>query len=159
MSVYNRRFIDTATKAPNPTHIMRVGPRLQIEISIPDSLITQLVAQGKAIPAPVTGFGLIDTGASVTCVDEGILKSLNLTPFSTANVSTPNGDVVQGIYPVSISFPGTGFASIKLASCVGANLTSQTKPPLNTIALIGRDILSKGVFIYDGKHATFTLAD
>lgn len=159
MSVFNRRFIDSVSKEASPAHIMRVGPRIPIEISVPDSLITQLVAQGKPIPPPVSGYGLIDTGASILCVDEGILKSLNLTPFGSANVGTPMGDDIQGIYPVSISFPGTGFAPIKLARCLGANLASQTKPPLNTIALIGRDILSNGVFIYDGKHATFTLAD
>jgi predicted aspartyl protease len=159
MSVFNRRFIDAKTKEASPAHIMSVGPRIQIEISVPASLVAQLVAQGKGIPPPITGYGLIDTGASILCVDEGILQKLNLTPFSTANLSTPNGDKPMGIYPVSISFPGTGFETIKLARCVGADLTTQTKPPLNTIALIGRDILSKGVFIYDGKHATFTLAD
>ncbi len=157
MSVYNRRFLDGA-KNPFPQHLQQVGPRIPVQISIPATLAAQFAAAEKPIPKPIQGYALIDTGASVLCVDEGVLNELGLSPFSTASVSTPNGDVVQGIYPVSLSFSGTAVAPIPLARCLGANLKSQRKPPLETIALIGRDTLINCVFIYNGKDASYTFA-
>ena len=109
-------------------------------------------------PSSIQGYALIDTGASVLCVDEGVLRELGLSPFGSARVSTPNGDVEQGIYPVALSFPGTDIEAIPLARCLGANLASQHQPPLETIALIGRDTLRGCVLIYNGKDASFTFA-
>ena len=157
MSVYNRRFI-TSDHQPDPAHLQTVGPRIPVEISIPSALVTQLTAQNLPIPQPINGYALVDTGASMLAVDERILQRLQLRPFSTGAVSTGAGTVVQGIYPVSMSFPGTTVGAILVARCLGANLGDQVNPPLNTIALIGRDTLRDCILVYNGPLGIFTLA-
>lgn len=54
------------------------GPVLQVTLGIADRIASQLIEQGKAVPTPVSGFGIIDTGASGTCIDDAIAKELNL---------------------------------------------------------------------------------
>ena len=158
MPVYNCRFIDDKTKEPAPQHLQLVGPRVPVEIKVPDAVVQELTKRQLPIPQPVSGYALIDTGASVLCVDHGVLTtSLKLSPFSSAKVGTPAGEVEQGIFPVALSFPGTGIGELSLARCLGADLDSQRKAT-NIIALIGRDVLINCVFIYNGKGGVYTLA-
>jgi hypothetical protein len=112
------------------------------------------------VPAPQTGIALIDTGATMTCVHEPILKLLTLNPIGAVTSGTANGPVQQSLYPASLHFTALGFG-IELDQVAGVDLAGQTvplNPPQNVVALIGRNVLSRCIFIYNGPGGFWTLA-
>ena len=55
------RFAQNYTR---PKDLELIGPLVWAEWSVPDALAKALVADGKPVPAPVTGRMLVDTGAN-----------------------------------------------------------------------------------------------
>ena len=47
-------------------------------------------SQGLPIPSPVIVRGLIDTGASCTCIDPSVIQQLGIPPSGTAAMLTPS---------------------------------------------------------------------
>jgi predicted aspartyl protease len=99
---------------------------------------------------------LIDTGASQTCVDLDVIRSLGLEPVDEIALSTPSQvDVPTSLFAVSISFPQTTIqlyaSSIEVAGVILA--------PQGIIALLGRDFLRGTLFIYNGPGGFFTISD
>jgi hypothetical protein len=75
-------------------------------------------------------------------------------------MGTAGGQVRQHIYPARIVFPTRGW-TIDFQGVVGVDLNGQvvqTNPPQPLIALIGRNILERAVFIYNGPGGFWTLA-
>jgi len=72
-------------------------------------------------------------------------------------MGTAGGPVQQSLYPAKFRFPGEAF-EIEFSSVVGADLTGQHIAGQDIIALLGRDVLSKCVLIYNGPGGFFTLA-
>ena len=68
MPIYNQHYMKPG-QTHNPAALAGVGPILQVEVNLPQPLISLLSSQNKPIPAPTPGFALIDTGASRTCID------------------------------------------------------------------------------------------
>ncbi len=103
---------------------------------------------------------LVDTGASITAIDVPILSQLGVNPVGKASVGTADGPALQSTFPARIAFPGTGFPGFEIPAALGCNLQGQivamNQKPI--IALIGRDILSRFVFIYNGSAGMFTLS-
>lgn len=113
---------------------------------------------GQQVPNIIPIRGLLDTGASNTAVDPSVLTALGLTPTGTCLVNTPTtGATPQttDLYDVSFVIPAPQ----------GIPLFSQTLPVMASSlletqgfhALIGRDILSQCVFVYNGS-GFFTLS-
>lgn len=159
MPVFNRYYL-----VPNPALpgsglfgggvLFNAGPRVPVEIRVPNVLATYLTEKGKPVPAPVTGEALVDTGASISCVDETAIRGLGVNPVGIAQVGTPStAGTPQLQYPVLFQFPGTTLPSIEIAHALGSVLQ-----PQNLLALIGRDILSGFVFIYNGPGGFVTLS-
>lgn|SRR5579871_1313808 len=140
---------------PSPDGLQFGGPLLPVAISVHPILAQQLQAQGTALPAPVGGFGLIDTGASVIAVDQSVVQQLGIPPIGIVNVGGVSGVQQQAQFPASFSFPGTGLPTISFNFVIGANLAGQ-QPPI--IALIGRDVLRHFVLIYNGGFGQVVLS-
>ncbi|WP_420266458.1 hypothetical protein [Candidatus Magnetominusculus dajiuhuensis] len=51
---------------------------MPVKIEIPFSMETFMMQNEIVIPPAITGWGLIDTGATITAVDDAIIKSLGL---------------------------------------------------------------------------------
>lgn len=121
---------------------------------------TALESSNSPVPNAVQVDGLIDTGATCTCVDPSVLDQLGLSPTGSTTVNTPStGDTpaVADQYDVSVIIPtGPGHAP----------LTRQTVPVVKSLllprqgfhALIGLDILRGCHLTYDGQNGLFTLA-
>lgn len=159
MPVYNfGHLLGSARFFPDGLRV--AGPVLAVQIEIPSVLAAQLQQAGQVPPSPVTGIALIDTGASVSAVDEAALRQLTVQPTGIVTVGTAGGQQQQAVYPARFVFPGSGLPSFELSEVLGADLTGQTIPgptPGSLVALFGRDILSRFVFIYNGLTGTFTL--
>ena len=112
---------------------------------------------GQIVPAFVTVRGLIDTGATSTCIDPDAVRSLGLTPTGTVPIHTPSTagtaylcpqyDVMLAVYhPKHSLVLGTMPIITTPLSATGVD------------ALIGRDVLGNCLYVYDGAAGTFSLA-
>ena len=159
MPIFHRNFVsqgspDNPTTAINPEHLASVGPRLPVQVGITSKLATSYAEQGHEIPAPIDGYALFDTGASVTCVDESVLVQLDILPVGIMNVSTPSDpSKAVNTYTCALYFPGRPLQDIDPSFVAGVQLQNQ-----GYIALIGRDILRNILMIYDGPGARITFA-
>lgn len=134
------------------------GPIVDAFVGVSIPRRQALLAAGQNVPNPIQIRGLLDTGASHSAVDPSVLTALGLTPTGTALVNTPT----TGAAPVTVDQYDVAFL---IPIDKGVPLINQTLPvtasDLFTVqgfhALIGRDILSQCVFVYNGS-GFFTLA-
>jgi len=105
------------------------------------------------VPPPQVGPGLIDTGASNTCIDEHVAVALGLQVVNSIEVNTPDGTSTKNVYAVKLSFPGTMLPPIPLFMAACAKLQNQG---LN--ALLGRDFLLGKTLHYDGNLSITTIS-
>jgi hypothetical protein len=128
------------------------GPRVQVEIGIHQVFATQLQSQNVALPSAYKGTALVDTGASVNCVDSDLANSMGLpivdvvTMASASHAGTP-----ANVYPIRIELLGLGY-SFDIGRTLGASLRAQ-----GFDALIGRDILDRCTLIYSGALGQISL--
>lgn len=153
MPVFSRYWINQRTGTPDAEQLREQGPALQVEIGIPTTLASFLQAAGLPIPTPQQGLALIDTGASITGVDQQVLGALGLAPTGVTQVATPGGVVSQPLYACNISFPGTLIGTLKFNVVIGSSLAA-----LGFSALIGRDVLRHFQMVYNGVEGMWTLA-
>ncbi|MCK4248921.1 MAG: retropepsin-like domain-containing protein [Candidatus Omnitrophica bacterium] len=153
MPIYNRKFIHKDTRNPSPKHLQAVGPRVPVEVHIPKQLAEAFAKEEKPIPGCLSGYALIDTGASMMCIDRKIIESLGVQPVNEALVGTVGGTRKQYVYPVNLRFPNTDLPELNVL-CLGGDFTGQNE----TIALIGRDILQNFLLVYNGPEALVTLS-
>ena len=157
MPIFHRNFVhqdsSEGARTSNPEHLANVGPRLPVQIGITETLASTYAEQGQEIPAPIDGYALFDTGASRTCVDEGVLTSLGLLPVERIGMATPSGLGEASIYTCALYFPGYPLPDLDPSFVAGVQLQGQ-----DYLALIGRDILSDMILIYDGPGARITFA-
>ncbi|MCG6553078.1 MAG: hypothetical protein L7F77_12195 [Candidatus Magnetominusculus sp. LBB02] len=110
-----------------------------------------LIQNETVIPQAITGWGLIDTGATITAVDASIIESLGLLPIDRGVVLTPQGSAEQDIFSLRLTLSGLTTANVSKA--FGSKLKEQ-----GFIALIGRDILKHCVFVYNGTTGSCSLS-
>ena len=133
------------------------GPLIDCFIAVSQPRQNALARAGQPVPAPVAARALIDTGASCTCIDPRVVQPLGLTPIGVTQVHTPS---TQGnVHGCSVYD-----ASLVIRTPVG-NLSIGTLPVIEATlsvqgfeVLIGRDVLTKCMLVYDGPMNRFTLA-
>ena len=129
------------------------GPIIQVSISVAPVVAQTILSAGGTVPPPVNGIGLIDTGASGTCVDDDVALGLNLPVTGTATMaSASHAGSQRNLYPIQLEVVGW---PIKWHTnrAMGASLNAQ-----GLIALIGRDMLRACVLVYNGTAGTFSLS-
>lgn len=129
------------------------GPVVQVSVSLQETLATALVQQGKPLPQPVTGWALLDTGASNTCIDDEAAQSMQLPVIDVGSMcSASHAKTPSNIYPAQIEI--TGFP-IRFQSprTMGAALKEQ-----GILLLIGRDLLRSCTLFYNGLTGEITLS-
>jgi hypothetical protein len=139
--------------SPNPQPDQAL---IAIELHVPDALARVLASTGKPVPAPIVGMAIIDTGASVSCVDEQSMIGLGVFPIGVQSVGGVAGINQHPVFPARLAFP-QGAANFAFDQLVGVDLQSQSRSGLRILALIGRDILSRCVLVYNGAAGIVTL--
>lgn len=136
---------------PPPVVLQRQGPTAQVALHYPAAIAQELINRGETLPNPVTGEALIDTGASVSCIDNEAARELGLNQIDVATMhSASHADQEVPVYYAAIELLGTGARfELKVA---GASLKTQS-----LIALIGRDALGSSVLFYNGPTGQVTL--
>lgn len=157
MPTWHKHYVDLQTKIHVPEFLAGAGACLQVEVNLPQLLIEFLSEQGKPIPAPSTGMALIDTGASMTCVDESVFITLGINAIGLISLGTAAGPVQRPIFPAKVAFPEPKLV-VDLSRVVAVDLRGQNIQDVPLIALVGRDILRHCQFIYDGSGGFFTLS-
>ena len=95
---YNATAVDPqgeSVNVPPPVVLKSHGPRVQVEIGVHQVFATELQSQNVALPSAHKGTPLVDTRASVTCVDADLANSMGLpivdvvTMASASHAGTP----------------------------------------------------------------------
>lgn len=133
------------------------GPIIAVQVGIPTALEELLSRQGGPIPAPVSGFALIDTGASASAVHEEIFGNLGVAPIDVMPTHTPRGPGRSLIYPAKVSFPGLGITGYAMDRVLGCELKWRTAEGQDIIMLLGRDLLKHFLMIYNGRSSDITV--
>ena len=143
---------DTGDHTGNGEGLQLEGPKVPIEIAVPTVLAEFLVRSGLPVPPPRRGFALINTGASITAVDEEVVASLGIQPIGQMKLSTPRQSMPAWLYAARLTCTGTTRPVLEVLDIVGCTLQ-----PQGFIALLGRNFLRKVVLVYDGPAGVFTL--
>jgi len=137
----------------NPNGLRNIGPRVRVEIQIPPILAEYFTQRGQPVPEPFSGDALFDTGASISAVDNSAITNLGINPMGVTQVHTPGGTVQQNLYPLRFFFPTLSNLTIDFNAVIGSELRSQ-----GIIALVGRDVLSRCMLVYNGLVGICTIS-
>ena len=138
--------------------LTETGALLQVTIGLPTALEQYCLKANIAIPAPISGYALIDTGASASAVHEEIFTDFGVQPIDHIPMSTPHTkDVYSFIYPAKLQFPGLSLASVPVR-VVGCDLKWTTFDGREIIMLMGRDLLCSFLMVYNGVQSDVSLA-
>jgi predicted aspartyl protease len=134
------------------------GPIVDVWIGVSQARAQALIIAKQPIPPAVTVRALVDTGASCTCIDPSALATLGLSPTGLTPMFTPStgGTPHQAnTYDVNLMIPcGT------MMPLVIGNLAIAESTLINQgiQALLGRDVLSRCMLVYNGMNNFLSLA-
>ena len=144
--------------------ISPLGPLLTAFIGVSRERYEALQKEGQTAPGPIKIQALVDTGATGTVIDTGVLAQLGVTPTGRVPVHTPSTSVTApheaNQFDVSVIIPGatqqTRNHVVPALPVIEAQLAHQ-----GYHALIGRDILASCILVYaghEGQAGIFTLS-
>lgn len=127
------------------------GPIVDLTVWVGEFQAAAIVKTGQKVLPPISIQALIDTGADCSAIDDTWARTLGLNSNGTKAIqSSAQGTtaIEAPIYEVKFSF-----GSLKAATrpewheiqAVGVSLIAR-----GCLALIGRDLLSTSLLIYDG---------
>ncbi|MFH1865756.1 MAG: retropepsin-like aspartic protease [Candidatus Eisenbacteria bacterium] len=128
-----------------------LGPLVDIRVAVGSPVEEALKKANTAIPAPVPAKGLIDTGTTGSVIQPSVVSQLGLQPIGIVNICTPSSaNVACKQYIVRLIFPNNVFAEVP---AIEAPMQGQ-----QIECLIGRDVLSHAVLVYNGYMNQFTMS-
>ena len=133
------------------------GPLLEVLVGVSKPRSEAIQNAGESLPSPVRVRGLIDTGASCTCIDPSVFESLKIPPTGSVGISTPSTGANHHTcnqYDISLGLVHPDLVyTIHTLPVVESHLSNQ-----GIGALIGRDVLANCLLVYNGHINAYTLA-
>ena len=135
------------------------GPLIDVNINASIERLRALQDSGQPVPNAIKVKGLIDTGASTTCIDTSVVEALRLETKGDVPVITPS----TGDQPINVDYYDITlliFASMDQPPLLNTTLLVAELPIQNQgfQTIIGRDMLSQCVLIYNGATNEYTLS-
>jgi hypothetical protein len=156
MPIVNQIFpqVQAGQSGLGPLTLQQVWPSFDIEIPVPSALQEILTQNRQIVPPPARGRALIDTGATLSAVDEAVMIGLGVPVVGQIRSGTVGGQHTMNQYPARFTFNNIGGISLSFEStrATGVRLAGQ-----GFVALVGRDVLANMVLIYNGPMGTVTL--
>ena len=132
-------------------NLQATGPVVELQLAVGSDAETSIQAKGERPASAIPVLAMIDTGASLSVVRQGLPAQLGLNPIGVSNVSTPSStNVVCYRYLVRLMFPNKVLIE---ATILELPLQGQ-----HIQCLIGRDVLAQAVFVYIGHTNVFSLS-
>lgn len=125
------------------------GAMIKVRVYPPTPIIKLYQSKKEKVPF-VNVDGLIDTGASCTAFENQIINQLKLIARDKQTVITPNMESEQYLYDIVISLGG-----YEIGIPIQAFEIDLRKQPYDV--LLGRDILKRCTFIYNGWNNSYDL--
>ena len=144
--------LDVSDLGGNGAGLQLEGPKIAVEIGVPVVLAEFLERSGLPVPPARKGFALVDTGASITAVDEEVVASLGIQPIGQMKLSTASQSRSAWLYAARLTCTAAAVPVLEALDIVGCTLQ-----PQGFIALLGRNFLRKVVLVYDGPRGFFKL--
>jgi hypothetical protein len=127
------------------------GPVVLVNVAVTSAAEAALAKAGETVPPPVPVTAVLDTGSFASAIGPGIAQRLGLKPVGVMPVSTPSSsNVPMPLYALRLILPQN---VVFETTAIEARLQGQ-----GIGALIGRDVLSKGVMVYIGYANQFTFS-
>lgn len=138
-------------KIPPRVILRERGPLIQVAVSHEQNIAAELTKQGETLPNPISGFALIDSGASITCIDNEVAQKLSLPVIDKVNMVSASHTSEQPVYPAKFEIIGFGI-TLNSQRSMGAELQKQ-----GIIGLLGRDLLEHCI-IFNGVDGSISLS-
>ncbi|MGA7922400.1 MAG: aspartyl protease family protein [Thermoplasmata archaeon] len=136
-------------RIPNP-RLRDEGPVLRVRVGLPQSVSGRASSEDRHGSEPIEVDALVDTGSGRSVIHPEVARRLDLTPVGSVEIDTPSStDVPAFEHWVRFWFDPTTSVEVKV-------LEAQL-PVARLRALLGRDVLAQGRFLYEGKLGAFTL--
>jgi len=126
--------------------LRRTGPKITITIGHPKATRTLAQQKGVELPKPLTIEALIDTGASRTVINPQVAVTCGLRQTGQARISSAGHITERQEFAGAIHFPGQELSGFDPTSLVACPLPEQ-----DVSCLLGRDVLERWNFTYDGR--------
>ncbi len=134
---------------PSP-QLRREGARLPVRVGVSEFAEAAQRRSGNPTPPPIEIQALIDSGSGRSIIQQRLASELGLTPVGEVEIDTPSStDLRAPEYYVRFWFDERTIIEMKVLEA--------PLPVAQIRALIGRDILARGRFIYDGPRGEFSL--
>jgi hypothetical protein len=135
-------------------------PLINMSVGVSLARSQALVAAGQQAPQMQIVQGLIDTGASGTCIDPLVLNALQIQATGVTPMLTPStgGTPIDAdTFDVAIMIQSTPNAAPLFIPNM-AVAASELFAAQGFHVLVGRDILSRCIMTYNGASGLFMLA-
>lgn len=120
-----------------------------------DSITAQsLLASNIPVPSPITSKALVDTGCTITSIDNAIVTQLGLKVRGYNQTHTANGVMNVSQHQISLNFARTNLTGRQVQTVQAVDLSGQ---PFGM--LIGRDIMMSWSITYNGTTGFVCIAD
>jgi hypothetical protein len=133
------------------------GLHVDVLIGVDGTTVSNCLATGQPIPAPILTRGAIDTGSDMTGVSSALLHRLGVPVQYQTSTHTAAGSLSVRIFEVSLGI--SHYGNLPAPRLVESNLlVLELTTPLPKIeVLIGLDVLLGCRFALDGPGLQFTL--
>jgi len=139
----------------DPRGLKLHGPRLKITIGPP---ILRLAHNQHTPSFAATRFtetdALIDTGAQRTVISPEAVRKAGLQKINEADIRGIGGIIKAGVYVASLQFPRCSLQTIEVLEVSSCEL-----PHILYNCLLGRDVLARWKFSYDGPAGTWLIEE
>ena len=139
----------------NAEELQKNGAITDVEVHTSVLLTKLLKKKKKPIPKSIKGTALFDTGATHTCIDNSVIRKLKIKPSHYIKVATPTGIVNAPVFRVMLHLPLIRI-SLDFNRAVGVDLSKVAVKDQKLFVLIGRDVLARCIFIYNGHTGRYT---